>query len=38
LLGEKIESTIFPLDETVSIMRVMDDLRKQWGLRYPNEN
>ena len=38
LLGEKIESTICPLDETVSIMRVMDDLRKQWGLRYPNEN
>ena len=37
LLGEKIESTTFPLDETVSIMRVMDNLRKQWGLRYPNE-
>ncbi len=34
---EKIESTTFPLDETVSIMRVMDNLRKQWGLRYPNE-
>jgi len=38
LLGGKIESTICPLDETVSIMHVMDDLRKQWGLRYPNEN
>ena len=38
LLGEKIESTICPLDETVSIMHVMDDLRKQWGLKYPNEN
>jgi len=38
LLGGKTESTICPLDETVAIMRIMDDLRKQWGLRYPNEN
>jgi hypothetical protein len=29
---------ICSLDETVAIMQVMDDLRKQWGLRYPNEN
>ena len=38
LLGGKTESTICSLDETVEIMRVMDDLRKQWGLSYPNEN
>ena len=38
LLGGKTESTICPLDETVATMRIMDDLRKQWGLRYPNEN
>ena len=38
LLGGKTESMICSLDETVAIMQVMDDLRKQWGLRYPNEN
>jgi len=38
LLGGKTESTKCPLDETVAVMRIMDDLRKQWGLRYPNEN
>ena len=38
LLGGKTESTKCSLNETVAIMRVMDDLRKQWGLRYPNEN
>ena len=38
LLGGKTESTKCPLDETVEVMRIMDDLRKQWGLRYPNEN
>lgn len=31
------ESEIMPLDETLSIMRVMDTLRAQWGLRYPGE-
>jgi predicted dehydrogenase len=38
LLGGKTESTKCPLDETVAVMRIMDNLRKQWGLRYPNEN
>ena len=38
LLGGKTESTICSLNETIAVMRVMDDLRKQWGLRYPNEN
>ena len=38
LLDGKTESMICSLDETVAIMQVMDDLRKQWGLRYPNEN
>jgi len=38
LIGGKTESTICSLDETVAIMRAMDDLRKQWGLSYPNEN
>jgi predicted dehydrogenase len=31
------ESDIMPLDETVSIMRTMDDIRAAWGLEYPGE-
>lgn len=31
----KLESDIMPLDETLSIMEVMDQIRKQIGLRYP---
>jgi hypothetical protein len=26
-----------PLDETLAIIEVMDDLRRQWGLVYPSE-
>ncbi len=38
-LGEgRTESAIMPLDETASIMRTMDRLREQWGLRYPGES
>ena len=33
----RLESDVMPLDETLSIMRVMDELRAQWGLRYPME-
>jgi predicted dehydrogenase len=33
----KAESDIMPLDETLSIMTLMDDIRKQWGLKYPME-
>jgi predicted dehydrogenase len=29
------ESRIMPLDETLSIMKTLDTLRKQWGLEYP---
>ncbi len=32
-----LESPIMPLDETLAIMRLMDDIRAQWGLRYPME-
>ncbi|MGI8907677.1 MAG: Gfo/Idh/MocA family protein [Candidatus Sumerlaeaceae bacterium] len=28
------ESAILPLDETLDVMRTMDTLRRQWGLRY----
>ncbi|HZT42852.1 MAG TPA: Gfo/Idh/MocA family oxidoreductase [Chthonomonadaceae bacterium] len=33
----KLESDIMPLDETLSIMRTMDTLRTQCGLKYPME-
>ncbi|MGJ3237743.1 MAG: Gfo/Idh/MocA family protein [Anaerolineae bacterium] len=32
------ESPLMPLDETLAIMRVMDNLRQQWGVQYPEEN
>lgn len=37
LRNGKIESEIMPLDESLSIIKVMDELRRQWGLRYPTE-
>jgi len=37
LRSGKLESDVMPLDETLSIMRTMDHIRAQWGLRYPME-
>jgi predicted dehydrogenase len=34
--GER-ESPIMPLDETVSVLETMDEIRGSWGLRYPGE-
>ena len=33
----KTESDAMPLDETLHVIRMMDSLRKQWGLKYPFE-
>jgi len=33
----KTESGIMPLDETLQIMRTMDNIRSQFGLKYSNE-
>ena len=33
----KTESKVMPLDETLAIMRMMDEIRGQFGLRYPME-
>lgn len=33
----KTESDIMPLDETLAIMQTLDEIRAQWGLRYPME-
>jgi predicted dehydrogenase len=37
LRAGKLQSDIMPLDETLAIMRTMDSIREQWGLRYPSE-
>jgi predicted dehydrogenase len=37
LRAGEVESPIMPLDETVSIMATMDEIRRQIGLRYPFE-
>ena len=34
----RTESETMPLDETVAIMRTMDELRSQFGLAYPGES
>ena len=31
------ESPVMSLDETVSIMETMDEIRKQTGVKYPGE-
>jgi predicted dehydrogenase len=33
----KLESSIIPLEETLSIMQTLDAIRAQWGLKYPME-
>ncbi|MCP4541266.1 MAG: Gfo/Idh/MocA family oxidoreductase [Chloroflexi bacterium] len=37
LRSGKMESDVMPLDETLAIMRTMDQIRTQWGLHYPME-
>ena len=33
----RLESDIMPVDESLSIMETMDQIRAQWGLKYPME-
>ncbi len=33
----KLESDIMPHAQTIEIMRIMDTLRNQWGVKYPGE-
>jgi predicted dehydrogenase len=35
LREEKLESPLVPLDESLQMMKAMDEIRNQWGLRYP---
>jgi len=37
LRSSQLESTLMPLDESLSIMGTLDTLRAQWGLKYPME-
>jgi hypothetical protein len=30
----KLESDVMPLDESLSIMKTLEAIRQQWGLRY----
>lgn len=32
-----LESEVMPLDETLALMQTMDEIRRQWGLKYPME-
>ena len=33
----KLEHELMPLDESIAVMRTMDALRAQWGVKYPME-
>jgi len=33
----KLESDVMPLDESLAVMKTLDAIRGQWGLRYPGE-
>ncbi len=33
----KLESDVIPLEETLSIMKTLDEVRAQWGFTYPSE-
>ncbi|HIK41518.1 Gfo/Idh/MocA family oxidoreductase [Thermoleptolyngbya sp. M55_K2018_002] len=37
LRSGEIESRIMPLDETLAIQKTMDEMRRQWGLAYPQD-
>ncbi len=37
LTDGRLESILMPLDETVAIMKTMDQIRASWGLVYPGE-
>jgi predicted dehydrogenase len=37
LRSGELESPLLPLDETVELMGTLDEIRAQWGLKYPME-
>ena len=32
-----LESVSMPFEEIITVMEVMDELRGQWGMKYPGE-
>ncbi len=38
LRNGKLESDIMPWKDTLAVMKTLDVLREQWGLKYPSEN
>ena len=38
LLKNKIESAVFPLEKTLKVLKTTDFLRKEWGVKYPNDD
>lgn len=37
LREKKLESQLIPLDRTIDVMHTLDNVRKEWGLKYPME-
>jgi hypothetical protein len=37
LRAGRLESPVMPLDESLQIMRTLDEIRARWGLAYPGE-
>ena len=37
LRNGRLESEVMPLDETLAIMKTLDEIRAQWGLKYPSD-
>jgi len=33
----KVESDLMPLEKSLALVKIMDDIRIEWGLKYPNE-
>jgi predicted dehydrogenase len=33
----KLESDVIPLQDTLNVMKIMDEMRATWGLKYPQE-
>jgi len=37
LRAGQLESPIMPLDETIGVLAALDELRRQWGVKFPGE-
>lgn len=37
LRAGRLESSVMPLDESLQVMKTLDAIRAQWGLKYPGE-